>query len=63
MACADLTVELGKEAFKMDGNQEKQITSGIVKLLEDDHSQVQELAVKTYFLEFVSSFSGLDRSL
>ncbi len=48
MATADLVVELNKDTFKMDADSEKKITTMILKLLEDNSNQVQELAVKWY---------------
>jgi len=46
MATADLVVELNKDSFKMDADSEKKITTMVLKLLEDNSNQVQELAVK-----------------
>ncbi len=46
MATADLVVELQKEGFKMDADSEKKLTSMVLKLLEDNSNQVQELVVK-----------------
>jgi len=46
MATNDLVVELQKESFKMDADSEKKLTSMVLKLLEDNSNQVQELVVK-----------------
>jgi cullin-associated NEDD8-dissociated protein 1 len=46
MATADLVTELNKEAFKLDPDSEKKLTTQLLKLLEDNSNQVQELAVK-----------------
>jgi len=46
MATADLVNELQKEGFKMDADSEKKLTSMVLKLLEDNSNQVQELVVK-----------------
>jgi cullin-associated NEDD8-dissociated protein 1 len=48
MATADLFAELNKETFKMDADSEKKITTMVLKLLEDNSNQVQELVVKWY---------------
>ena len=48
MATADLAVELQKDTFMMDVDSEKKITSTMLKLLEDNSNQVQELVVKWY---------------
>jgi cullin-associated NEDD8-dissociated protein 1 len=46
MATADLVVELDKDTFKLDADSEKRLTAMVLKLLEDNSNQVQELAVK-----------------
>eukprot|EP01114_Cavostelium_apophysatum_P003685 TRINITY_DN1379_c0_g1_i2.p1 TRINITY_DN1379_c0_g1~~TRINITY_DN1379_c0_g1_i2.p1 ORF type:complete len:1235 (-),score=414.71 TRINITY_DN1379_c0_g1_i2:42-3746(-) len=46
MAAADLEVELKKDTFKMDPDSEKKLTAMVLKLLEDNSNQVQEVAVK-----------------
>jgi hypothetical protein len=46
MATADLAAELQKESFKIDSDSEKRITVSMLKLLEDNSNQVQELVVK-----------------
>jgi cullin-associated NEDD8-dissociated protein 1 len=46
MATADLVVELNKDSFKLDADSEKKLTTSVLKLLEDNSNQVQELAVK-----------------
>ena len=46
MAANDLLNELGKESFKPDSDGEKKICRTIVKLLNDQSSDVQGLAVK-----------------
>ena len=48
MATADLVVELNKESFKLDADSEKKLTTSVLKLLEDNSNQVQELAVKWF---------------
>lgn len=46
MATVDLSTELSKDTFKMDADSEKKLTSMVLKLLEDNSNQVQEVAVK-----------------
>jgi len=46
MATADLVTELNKDSFKLDADGEKKLTAAVLKLLEDNSNQVQELAVK-----------------
>lgn len=46
MATADLVVELNKDTFKIDADSEKKLVNAVLKLLEDNSNQVQELVVK-----------------
>lgn len=46
MATADLVTELNKDGFKLDPDSEKKLTQAVLKLIEDNSNQVQELAVK-----------------
>jgi len=46
MATSDLLVELQKPAFKPDSDGERKICKCILKLLNDQSSDVQGLAVK-----------------
>lgn len=60
MATADLEAELKKDTFKMDADSEKKITNMVIKLLEDNSNQVQELVVKWYvFLPYSKEKNGM----
>ena len=46
MATSDLLAELSKETFKPDSDGERKICKCVLKLLNDQSSDVQGLAVK-----------------
>lgn len=46
MATSDLLTELQKESFKPDSDGEKKICKAVLKLINDQSSDVQGLAVK-----------------
>ena len=46
MATSDLLAELSKESFKPDSDGERKICKCVLKLLNDQSSDVQGLAVK-----------------
>ncbi|KAL7749659.1 hypothetical protein RI367_004887 [Sorochytrium milnesiophthora] len=46
MAVNDLMTELGKNTATMDPANEKEVVAAIIKLLEDNHGSVQNIAVK-----------------
>ena len=48
MATSDLLAELSKETFKPDSDGERKICKCVIKLLNDQSSDVQGLAVKWY---------------
>lgn len=46
MATSDLFSELSKDSFKPDSESERRICAGILKLINDQASEVQSIAVK-----------------
>lgn len=46
MATTDLLLELQKDAFKLDDDNERKLISAILKVLQDSSGEVQNLAVK-----------------
>lgn len=51
MATNDLMAELQKESIKLDDDSERKIIKMLLKLLDDKNGEVQNLAVKWYFLK------------
>lgn len=50
MAANDLMMELQKDSIKLDEESERKVVAMLLKLLEDKNGEVQNLAVKWYFL-------------
>lgn len=50
MATNDLMAELQKDSIKLDDDSERKIIKMLLKLLDDKNGEVQNLAVKWYFL-------------
>lgn len=50
MAANDLMMELQKDSIKLDEESERKVVTMLLKLLEDKNGEVQNLAVKWYFL-------------
>ena len=46
MATTDLLLELQKDSFKLDDDNERKLISAIIKVLQDSSGEVQNLAVK-----------------
>ena len=51
MATNDLMSELQKDSIKLDDDSEKKVVKMLLRLLEDKNGEVQNLAVKWYFLK------------
>lgn len=56
MALNDLMNELQKDSFILESSIESRVVKGVLQLLNDKNSEVQNLAVKWYFR--VESITG-----
>lgn len=59
MATNDLMSELQKDSIKLDDDSERKVVKMILKLLEDKNGEVQNLAVKWYWLDCACRISFL----